>query len=320
MNRMINIALLIATLTATVQAQAQDYPNRPLRLIVPFAPGAGSDTIARIVAQKVPDGLSQPVVVENKSGAGGVLANRYVASATPDGYTLLLVTGAYPAQAAIIKELSFDPLKDITMISTIMDYPFVLIVRPDAPFRTIKDLIAYAKSNPKKLNYATTGPGSVHHLASELFNMMAGTETSAIPYRGGATQILELLAGRVDFVFEALPSAASAIADGRVLALAVTSQKVWPALPNVPPISDTLPGYEVLSFMGLALPAGTPAPIILKLNNEVRRILALPEIRNQLQTFGGEPRPSSSTETQAFVANEIRKWQDVVSSRGIERQ
>jgi tripartite-type tricarboxylate transporter receptor subunit TctC len=291
-----------------------------VQLIVPFAPGAGSDTVARLVAQKMSEGFSQPVVVENKSGAGGLLANRYVAGATPDGYTLLLVTGAYPAQAAMLKQLSFDPLKDISMISSLINYPFVLIVRPDSPFRTVSDVIAHAKQNPKNLNYATTGPGSVHHLASELFNMMAGVETVSVAYRGGATQILELLAGRVDFVFETLPSASSAIADGRVRALAVTTKERWPTLPNTPTVADTLPGYEVLSFLGMAAPGGTPAPVISKLNTEIARILGLADIRERFRALGGEQRATTPTGMQSFVANEIRKWQDVVSARGIERQ
>jgi tripartite-type tricarboxylate transporter receptor subunit TctC len=318
MNRLPTVALAAALLAPA--AQAQDYPTRPIQLVVPFAPGAGSDTVARLVGQKMADGFGQPVVVENKSGAGGLLANRFVAGATPDGYTLLLVTGAHPAQAAMLNHLPFDPVKDISMISSLIDYPFVLIVRPDAPFRTVQDLIAYAKSNPKKLNYATTGPGSVHHLASELFNMMADVETVPIAYRGGATQLLELLAGRVDFVFETLPSAASAIADGRVRALAVTTRQRWPTLPDVPPVAEALPGYEVLSFLGLAVPGGTTAPVVSKLNAEVRRILDLPDIRDRFKALGGEPRPSSPGETQSFVASEIRKWQDVVSARGIERQ
>jgi tripartite-type tricarboxylate transporter receptor subunit TctC len=301
-------------------AEAQEYPTRPVQLIVPFAPGAGSDTVARLVAQKMAVGFGQPVVVENKSGAGGLLANRYVASAAPDGYTLLLVTGAYPAQAAMLKQLSFDPVKDVSMVSFLIDYPFVLIVRPDAPFHTVDQLIAHAKSNPKKLNYATTGPGSVHHLASELFNMMAAVETVSIAYRGGATQILELLAGRVDFVFETLPSAASAIADGRVHALAVTTKQRWATLPEVPPVAGALAGYEVLSFLGLAVPAGTPGPVVSKLNAEVRRILDLPDIRDRFKALGGEQRPTSPGEMQSFVAGEIRKWQEVVSARGIERQ
>jgi tripartite-type tricarboxylate transporter receptor subunit TctC len=316
------VAMLALAVSAAISptVQAQDYPTRPVQLIVPFAPGAGSDTVARMIAQKMPDGLGQPVVVENKSGAGGMLANRYVAGSPPDGHTLLLVTGAYLAQAAMIKQLSFDPLKDVSMISSLIEYPFVLIVRPDSPFKTVGDIVAQAKSNPKSLNYATTGAGSVHHLAAELFNMMAGVETVPIAYRGGATQILELLAGRVDFVFETLPSAAAAIADGRVRPIAVTTKERWSTLPNVPSVADTLPGFEVLSFLGLAAPGGTPAPIISKLNAEVRRILELDDIRARMRALGGQLRVVSAAEMQSFVANEIRKWSDVVSARKIERQ
>jgi tripartite-type tricarboxylate transporter receptor subunit TctC len=301
-------------------AQAQEYPTRPLQLIVPFPPGAGSDTVARMVAQPMAEGLKQPIVVENRSGAGGLIANRFVASAAPDGYTLLLVTGAYPAQAAMLKKIPFDPLKDISMVSSLIEYPFVLIVRPDSPFRSVKDLIAYAKENPKKLNHATTGPGSVHHLAAEMFNMMANVETVSIHYRGGATQILELLAGRVDFVFETLPSAAGTIRDGRVRPLAVTTEQRWPTLPDVPTVGNSLAGYEVLSFLGLALPNGAPAAVVSKLNAEIRRTLGLPEIRDRFKALGGEPQPRRAEESQAFVAGEIRKWQNVVSARGIERQ
>jgi tripartite-type tricarboxylate transporter receptor subunit TctC len=266
------------------------------------------------------DSLGQPMVVENKSGAGGMLANRFVASSTPDGHTLLLVTGAYPAQAAMLKELPFDPVKDISMVSSLITYPFVLIVKPDSPFQSVADLVAHAKSNPRKLNYATTGPGSVHHLAAELFNMMAKVETVSIPYRGGQTQVLELLAGRVDFVFETLPSAAAAIADGRVRPLAVTTKQRWGTLPNVPVIGDTLPGYEVVSFLGIAVPNGTPQPVIAKLNAEIRRVLELADIRERFKALGGEQRPASAEDTQGFVAGEIRKWKQVVSDRGIERQ
>jgi len=301
-------------------AQAQDYPARPPQLIVPFAPGAGSDTVARLVAQKMAEGLGQPIVVENKSGAGGLLANRYVASAAPDGYTMLLVTGAYPAQAAMLKQMPFDPVKDISMVSLLIDYPFVLIVRPDALFRTVGDLIAHAKSNPGKLNYATTGPGSVHHLASELFNMMAGIETVSIAYRGGATQVVELLSGRVDFLFETLPSASAAIADGRVRALAVTTKRRWTTLPDVPTIADALPGYEVSSFLGLGVPGSTSPPVVSRLNSEIRRVLDLPDIRDRVKALGGEPQSGGAAEAQNFVAGEIRKWQELVSVRRIERQ
>src|SRR4051812_49113021 len=171
-------ALAIVAFAASVRpAGADEYPTRPIHLIVPFPPGAGSDTVARLVAQAMANSLPQPIVVENKSGAGGVLANRFVATSPPDGYTLLLMTGAYPAQAAMLKQLPFDPLKDIAAISTIIEYPFVAIVRADSPIATISDLIAAAKAKPGALNYATTGAGSVHHLATELFNLAAGVST-----------------------------------------------------------------------------------------------------------------------------------------------
>lgn len=311
-------ALAVALLVSA--ANAQDYPTRPVQLIVPFAPGAGSDVVGRLVAQKMAANFGQPVVVENKSGAGGLLANRYVATSAPDGYTLLMVTGAYPAQVAMLKDMPFDPEKDISMISSLIAYPFVLVVKPDSAVRTVGDLIAHAKNNAGKLNYATTGPGSVHHLASEMFNMMAGTETVPVAYRGGATQILELLAGRVDFVFETMPTAMSFIADGRVRAVAVTTKQRWAALPDIPTVADTLPGYEVVSFLGVAAPGGTPGPVVGKLNAEIRRVLDLPDIRERFKALGGEQRPASAGETQAFVSGEIRKWKEVVAARGIERQ
>jgi tripartite-type tricarboxylate transporter receptor subunit TctC len=314
-------ALAIVAFAASVRpAGADEYPTRPIHLIVPFPPGAGSDTVARLVAQAMANSLPQPIVVENKSGAGGVLANRFVATSPPDGYTLLLMTGAYPAQAAMLKQLPFDPLKDIAAISTIIEYPFVAIVRADSPIATISDLIAAAKAKPGALNYATTGAGSVHHLATELFNLAAGVSTVPIAYRGGATQVLELLAGRVDFVLETLPSAAAAIKDGRVRALAVTTSQRWPTLPDVPALAETLPGYEVVSFLGFAAPAGTPGAILDLLGSKMRETLDKPDIRDRMNDMGGQSRPSTPADMQGFVAREIAKWKKVVAARNIELQ
>jgi tripartite-type tricarboxylate transporter receptor subunit TctC len=314
-------ALAIVAFAASVRpAGADEYPTRPIHLIVPFPPGAGSDTVARLVAQAMANSLPQPIVVENKSGAGGVLANRFVATSPPDGYTLLLMTGAYPAQAAMLKQLPFDPLKDIAAISTIIEYPFVAIVRADSPIATISDLIAAAKAKPGALNYATTGAGSVHHLATELFNLAAGVSTVPIAYRGGATQVLELLAGRVDFVLETLPSAAAAIKDGRVRALAVTTPQRWPTLPAVPALAETLPGYEVVSFLGFAAPAGTPGAILDLLGSKMRETLDKPDIRERMNDMGGQSRPSTPADMQGFVAREIAKWKKVVAARNIELQ
>jgi tripartite-type tricarboxylate transporter receptor subunit TctC len=311
---------MVAVATSVLAARADEYPARPIHLIVPFPPGAGSDTVARLVAQAMANSLPQPIVVENKSGAGGVLANRFVATSPPDGYTLLLMTGAYPAQAAMLKQLPFDPLKDVASISTIIEYPFVAIVRADSPIATISDLIAAAKAKPGALNYATTGAGSVHHLATELFNLAAGVSTVPIAYRGGATQVLELLAGRVDFVLETLPSAAAAIKDGRVRALAVTTLQRWPTLPNVPALAETLPGYEVVSFLGIAAPAGTPDTILDMLGSKIRQTLSLPEVRDRMNDLGGQSRPSTPADMQGFVAREIAKWKKVVAARNIELQ
>jgi tripartite-type tricarboxylate transporter receptor subunit TctC len=315
------VALTLAELaTSERPSRAEEYPARPIHLIVPFAPGAGSDTVARLVAQGMTDLISQPIVVENKSGAGGVLANRYVATSPPDGYTLLLMTGAYPAQAAMLKQLPFDPLKDIASISTIIEYPFVATVRADSPIRTISDLIAAAKAKSGALNYATTGAGSVHHLATELFNLAAGVSTVPIAYRGGATQVLELLAGRVDFVLETLPSASAAIKDGRVRALAVTTPQRWPTLPTVPALAETLPGYEVVSFLGVAAPGGTPDAILDLLGSKIKQALEKPEVRDRMNDLGGQPRPSTPADMQRFVAREIAKWKRVVAARNIELQ
>lgn len=320
MRKLLFILHALWILTPHLQVHAQDFPNRPVHLIVPFAPGAGSDTVARIVAQRVSEVSPYSFVVENKSGAGGMLANRFVAASPPDGYTLLLMTGAYPTQAAMLKQMPFDPVRDITSITSIIEYPFVVIVRPDAPYQTIQDLISAAKSRPGELNYATTGAGSVHHLATELFNSMAQVKTIPIAYRGGTTQILELLAGRVDFVFETLPSASAAISDGRARALAVTSAQRWPAYPHLPAISEFLPQYDVVSFLGLAAPGGTPAPIVAKLNADLVKALTHPEIRERFQKLGGEPRLRSPADMNAFVSGEIHKWKDVVAKSGIELQ
>ena len=314
------LAALAISLASASQPRADDYPNRPIHLIVPFAPGAGSDTVARLLAQRLSESSQYQFVVENKSGAGGMLASRFVVSSPADGYNLLLLTGAYPAQAATLRDLGFDPVHDITSISNIIEYPFVMIVRPDSPFKTVKDLIAAAKAAPKALNYATTGAGSVHHLATELFNVMADVDTVPIAYRGGAAQILELLAGRVDFVFETLPSASGAIKDGRVRALAVTSARRWSALPEIPTVSETLPGYEVLSFLGLATRGGTPAPIIEQLNAAMRKAMSSPELQKRFSDLGGETHSTSSAEMNTFVAREIEKWRSVVKTRDIKLQ
>ena len=301
-------------------ALAQPYPTRPVRLVTPFPPGGSADVIARVTAQKLGEAMGQPMVVDNRGGAGGVVGNDYAAKQPPDGYTLLLITGAYPVQAAMLKSLPFDPLADIAMVSLLTTYPFVISVRPDSPLKSVGDLIAQAKANPGKLNYPSSGIGTVHHLSGELFNAMAGTEIFHVPFRGGAGPLTEVLAGRVDLLLEAMTLSIGQIQAGKLRALAVTSRSRWKALPDVPAVHETLPGYEVISFIGLGATGGTPAPIIERVNAEVRKMLESADGNKRFVDLGGEPRASSPEEMRSFIEREIAKWREVIALRGIERQ
>jgi len=314
-------ALLAAiTLLAPLSAAAQPYPAKPIRLVNGFAAGGSSDIVARFMAQKISEDFGQPVIVEPKPGAGGVLANEYVAKAVPDGYTLLIVTGAYPVQAALLKRLPFDPLRDLAWISSFTFYPFVVNVRAESEFRSIADLIAYAKSNPGKLNYASNGLGTVHHLAAELFNVMAGVDMTNVPFKGGTAAVTELIAGRVDVLFETMTFSLPLVQSGKLRALAVTSLSPSTSLPGVPPLAHFLPGYEVTSFLGLATTGGVPPAVVERLNGEVRRVLALPDIHQRFLDLGGAPRASSPEEMREFVASEIAKWSRVIDAKHIARE
>jgi tripartite-type tricarboxylate transporter receptor subunit TctC len=301
-------------------ALAQPYPSKPVKLVTPFPPGGSADVIARLTAQKLGEALGQPVVVDNRAGAGGVVGNDYAAKQPPDGYTLLLITGAYPVQAAMLKSLPFDPLADIAMVSLLTTYPFVISVRPDSPLKSVGDLIAQAKANPGKLNYPSSGIGTVHHLSGELFNAMAGTEIFHVPFRGGAGPLTEVLAGRVDILLEAMTLSIGQIQAGKLRALAVTSRGRWKALPDVPAVHETLPGYEVISFIGLGATGGTLAPIIERMNGEVRKMLDSADGNKRFVDLGGEPRASSPEEMKSFIEREIAKWREVIAARKIERQ
>jgi len=312
------IAFLAALQVAA--ACAQSYPAKALKLVTPFPPGGSADVIARLAAQKLSENLGQPVVVDNRAGAGGLVGNDYAAKQPPDGYTLLLITGAYPVQAALLKSMPFDPLNDIAMVSMLTSYPFVISVRPDSPFRSLGDLIAAAKANPGKLNFPSSGIGTVHHLSGELLNAMAGTDITHVPFRGGAGPLTEILGGRVDLLLEAMTLSIGQIQSGRLRPLAVTSRERWKALADAPTVHETLPGYEVISFIGLGATGGTPAAIIVRLNSEVRKILEQPETRKRFVELGGEPHATSPEEMRSFIERDIAKWRSVMAARKIERQ
>jgi tripartite-type tricarboxylate transporter receptor subunit TctC len=311
-------SLILCAALALGAAQAAEFPQRPVRLISPFSAGGNSDIVGRLLAPRLSERLGQNVIVENRPGAGGTIGTAYVARATPDGHTMLILTGAFTAVAATVPKLPYDPVRDFGWISTIITYPFVLVVKNDAPVKSVGDLIAQAKRSPGKLVYGSVGTGSVFHLAAELFNVMAGTETTHVPYKGGGEPITELMGGRLDLIFTTMTGAYGHIEAKRVRALAIASRQRSPRLPGVPAVAETLPGYDVTSFAAVAGPRGMPPAAVTRLNSELRAVLAIPEISKRLSETGGDVRPSSPDELARHVEGEIAKWKRVVAEKKIE--
>ena len=312
-------ALLLGLLAGAVAA-AQDYPAKPVKLVVGFPPGGNVDVVGRIVAQKMGEGLGQQVVPENRTGAGSIIANDYVAKSAADGYTLLVVSGAFVTQAATMKKLPYDPLRDFAWISTVVTYPLVFSVRSDSRFRSLDEFIAFVKANPGKINYPSPGMGTLYHLAGEMFVSMAGIDMQHVPFRGGAEPLTEVLSGRMELLIDALTNSYPQIQAGKFRPLAVSSVARSPSLPGVPTVADSVPGYEATSFIGLAGPAGMPPAVIERLNREARRILALSDVGQRFAEWGGTPSASSPEEMKRHVGAEIEKWKRVVAARKLELQ
>src|SRR5262245_9154461 len=318
MRDLIGVLLVALILAADVAAQA--FPARPVRLLVGFPPGGNVDVVGRIVGQKMAEGLGRSVIVENRPGAGGIIANELAVKATPDGYTLLMVSGAHVTQAATQKKLPYDALRDFGWISTLVSYPIVILVRADSRFKTLDELIAHVKANPRRFDYPTPGMGTVYHLTGEMLNAMAGIEMNPVPFRGGAEPITEVLSGRMEMLFDALTNAYPYIQSARFRPLAVTSRERSPALPGVPTVAQTVPGYVATSFLGIAAPRGVPAAVVKRLNAELRRIVAEPDVARRFADMGGTPFALSPQEMERFVAAEIAKWKNVVKVRKIDLQ
>lgn len=307
-----------ALLLLPLLLQAQEYPSKPIRLVVGFPPGGNVDVVGRIVAQAMSEGLSQQVVPENRTGAGSIIANELVAKSAPDGYTLLIVSGAFVTQAAVMKKLPFDPLRDFSFISTIVTYPLVFSVRADSRFHTLDEFIGFVKSKPGKVYYPSPGMGTLYHLAGEMFISMAGIDMQHVPFRGGSEPLTEVLSGRMELLIDALTNSYPHIRAGKFRPLAVSSLARSPALPDVPTVADSVPGYEASSFLGLAGPAGMQGSVVERLNREVRRSLSLSELGRRFAEWGGTPSASSPEEMRQRVAAEIGKWKEVVKARKIE--
>ncbi|HEV3008126.1 MAG TPA: tripartite tricarboxylate transporter substrate binding protein [Burkholderiales bacterium] len=300
-------------------ALGQNYPERAVRLVVGFPPGGSSDTVARVVAQHLSPLLGQPVVVENKPGAGGVIGSDQVAKAAPDGYTLLLATAGHSTAAAMMQKLPFDAVKDFAWITTVTTYPFAIATAADSQIRSLPDLIAKAKAAPGRITYSSAGIGTSHHLLGEWLSSQAGIEMNHIPFKGGTSPLTEVLAGRVDLMIETMTLVLPHIKSGKLRGLAVTSPEPKDYLPEVPPAARAVPGLVFQSWLGIAAPAGTPTPVVQKLNSELRKVLSEPEVQQRLAALGGGAAPVTPEQMREQVQTEIERWKKLVESRGIPR-
>ena len=312
------VGLALIVLSSSAPLQAQDYPSRPIMLVVPYSAGGGNDVMARIVAERMSNALGQQVVIENRGGAGGTIATRGVARSAPDGYTLVIGgTGTLAINPTLYANAGYDPRKDFAPVGLIATSALVILVHPSVPARSIEELIALARKEPGKLNYASAGPGSGIHLGTELFAGMAGIRLTHIPYRGSSPALNDLLGGHVDIYFSSLPPALGLIGEGKVRALAVTGAQRERALPDLPTVAEAgLPGYEAVLHYGIAAPAGTPRPIIDKLNAALREALAAAETRTLMESAGVEPMPSTPEDYAADIDREETKWSQIVRQSG----
>jgi tripartite-type tricarboxylate transporter receptor subunit TctC len=317
----LRLAAGTAALPAILEhARAEDYPTKPVRIIVPAPPGGTFDIVARLIANALSKRLGQQFVVENRGGAGTNLGTGLVAHALPDGYTLLLAGSPGAINATLYPNLDFSFARDIAPVASIERAPLIMAVNSASPAKTVAQFIAYAKTNPGKINMGSGGVGSTGDVAGELFNMMAGVKMPNVSYRGEAPAVVDLLGGQVQVVFSTPGSVISAIKSGTLRALAVTSAKRMDVLPNVPALAETLPGYEAVSWAGIGAPAGTPAPIIDKLNREIGASLADPALQAQFATFGATVMTGSPADFGKFIAAEIDKWAKVIKFANIKAE
>lgn len=314
--RQILALALVATSWAHV-AMAADYPTKPIRLVVPYTPGGATDSVARIVAQQLTQRLGQTVVVENRPGAGGNIGTQVVATAVPDGYTLLFATTANAINQSLYKNLPFNFTKDFQPISQLVELPNVVITNNQVPIKSIQELIARAKEKPEALSYGSAGTGTSTHLAAELFKAMAKVNIQHVPYKGSSPAMTDLRGGRIQLMFDNLPSALPQIKAGAVRALAVTGLKPSPQLAGIPTVSQSgVPGYEAVAWHGIAAPAKTPADIVNKLSIEIGTILRQPETVKQIENIGAVPVSSSPDQFEQHISKEIVKWGKVVKDSG----
>jgi tripartite-type tricarboxylate transporter receptor subunit TctC len=320
-----NVALALTAAWPRAFAQADaaaDYPSRPIKLIVPFAPGGGTDIVARVIAQKLGEAWKQPVVVENRAGGNGTIGAAAVAKAPPDGYMLTMMTASHSVNVTLQgTKHPYDLLKDFAPISQVTTQPYVLVVNPEVPAKSVKELIALAKAKPGKLTYGSSGIGGTSHLSGALFCSLANIEMTHVPYRGGEPAMADVVSGQIDMLFSTRLQSRGFIAAGKLRPLAVTTAARSPAMPELPTMQEAgVPGYEVAGWYGVLAPAGTPPAIVNKLSREIVRIVHLPDVTEKMASDGSEPVGSTPEQFAAHIKAEVDKWRDLIQKTGIRTE
>jgi len=327
MRRTLHIAsLVVSTLLpgffhVSAGAQTGTYPTKTIRLVVPFPPGAGTDTIARIIAQKLSESMKASIIVDNRTGAGGAIGAAEVAKANPDGYTLLFVASPFTTVAASSKDAGYDPLTQFAAVAPIASGPLAFVVAPDLPVTTMREFLTYARANPGKLNYGSAGLGSVNHLALELLNVRTGTDIVHIPYKGIAPATQDLLSGRIQAMTASIPATLPYLAQNRLRVLAVTGPRRSALLPDVPTWGEAgVANADVINYWGIVAPAGTPREIVVQLNAEVTKVLGLPEVKERLEREGAELIPGTPGRLGAVIEGDLAAWKKLIEKAGLELQ
>lgn len=313
---------LLSLLILPGMAFAQQYPNKPIRIIVAYTPAGTTDILARVLGQKMSESFGQPVIIENRPGANGNIGTDVAAKATPDGYTVLMTTaGTHGINPTLYRKLPWDAVKDFAPISLVAMVPNILVVNNSVPAKNVKEFIAHLKANPNKFNYGSPGNGSTGHLSQELFKAMTGTSMQHIPYKGSAGVLADVIGGQIIGTIDNLPVYLPQVKAGKLRALAVSSAKRSPAIPELPTIAESgVPGYNSGAWFGLVAPAGTPMPIVDKLSAETQRILKLPDVAERLSALGAEPVGDRPEQFAAFIKSEIAKWAKVIKDANVELQ
>jgi tripartite-type tricarboxylate transporter receptor subunit TctC len=299
-------------------ARAQTYPTRPVRLIVSVAAGGSADIVARLMGQWLSDRLGQQLIIDNRPGGGNNVGAEAAINAAPDGYTLYLANSANAINATLYQRLKFNFIRDITPVAAITRLPNVMEINPSVPVKSVLDFIAYAKANPGKINFASSGNGSTIHMSGELFKMMTGVNMVHVPYRGAGPALTDLLSGQMQVMFDNMPSSIEFIRDGKLRPLAVTTATRWEGLPDLPTVAEFVPGFEASAWFGVGAPKNTPVGIVEKLNEEINSILADPKVKARLVDLGGTVLRGSPSEFGRLIADDTEKWRKVVEALGIK--